>query len=248
MKLSTLRQCIDKFGWWHGCSFFFQIKLKAKQKFSLPTFSYPVWIRKETTDFLVFEQVFLLEEYNIPISNEVKTILDLGANVGYSAIYFAHRFEEADIICVEPESKNFDSLKLNTNYFNNIRCINAAIWNECTQLSLAGQHLGSWGFITKEGDNNNPNILVDALTITKLMEQHGLDTIDILKIDIEGSEEELFSAGFEDWLPKVRILIIELHDHLKPLSSQNVLNATNKYNFTNFRSGENQIFINQDLN
>ena len=68
--------------------------------------------------------------------------------------------------------------------------------------------------------------------------------IDILKLDIEGSEKEVFSAGFENWMPKTKVIIIELHDAMKPGCSRAVFAAVNKYNFSFNIKGENIIFTN----
>ena len=73
------------------------------------------------------------------------------------------------------------------------------------------------------------------------------DLVDILKIDIEGSEKEIFEQGFEEWLPFTKILIVETHDRYKQGSSKAVLKAVSAYNFSLEVSGENLIFYNNDL-
>jgi hypothetical protein len=75
------------------------------------------------------------------------------------------------------------------------------------------------------------------------MEQYRLPQIDILKIDIKGAETAVFEApGCHAWLPRVRVLLIELHDHLYPGSEQTFLEAINQYECTARISGENIIF------
>ena len=74
-----------------------------------------------------------------------------------------------------------------------------------------------------------------------------LSRIDILKIDIEGAEKELFSSGFENWLPRTKILFVEVHDDMKKGSSKSVFNATSKYNFRFTMQHENLVFINEDI-
>jgi hypothetical protein len=72
--------------------------------------------------------------------------------------------------------------------------------------------------------------------------------IDILKLDIEGSEKEVFETGYEHWLPKINILIIELHDKMKKGCSRAVFNAISKYDFSFDIKGENIIFTNNAFN
>ena len=71
--------------------------------------------------------------------------------------------------------------------------------------------------------------------------------IDILKIDIEGSEKEVFQHGYADWLPKIKVLIIELHDRMVPGASAAVFSAINQYDFSVDIKGENLVFTNNRL-
>ena len=88
---------------------------------------------------------------------------------------------------------------------------------------------------------------IEAITFTDLVKDFNLSTIDILKIDIEGSEKEVFSEGYEPWLKKTKCLIIEVHDGLKKGCSKSVFKATTYFNFSFKRSGENLVFVNDDL-
>jgi hypothetical protein len=93
------------------------------------------------------------------------------------------------------------------------------------------------------------NETVEALSIPAIMKKHQLEQIDLLKIDIETSEKQLFKEGYEEWLPKVKMIIIELHDWLEKDCSRPFLMAINKcfssYKFA--QKGENTIVINLDL-
>ena len=70
--------------------------------------------------------------------------------------------------------------------------------------------------------------------------------LDILKIDIEGAEHELFKNNYDTWLPNTRCLIIELHDRMRNRSSQNFFKAISKYDFSYSHQGENLVFINNN--
>jgi hypothetical protein len=86
-----------------------------------------------------------------------------------------------------------------------------------------------------------------AICIPTIMKQQGWPVIDLLKIDIEGSEKEIFSTNYEAWLPQVRMLLVEVHDNMQMGSSAAVFRATSQYNFSFDMKHENLIFINQDL-
>jgi hypothetical protein len=74
------------------------------------------------------------------------------------------------------------------------------------------------------------------------MLENGLEQIDILKIDIEGSEKELFESDYDYWLSRTKILIIELHDRLKPETSKTVFKALLNYQFSVIIKGQNLVF------
>ncbi len=75
-----------------------------------------VYVRAGSTDWRVFRQIFVDGEYN-PLCDrivEVERIVDLGANVGYSAVFFLERYKNASCVCVEPDQRNFEMLRKNT--------------------------------------------------------------------------------------------------------------------------------------
>jgi hypothetical protein len=73
-----------------------------------------------------------------------------------------------------------------------------------------------------------------------LIDKRGLERIDLLKIDIEGGERDLFQQS--DWIRRVRCLAIELHDHIKPGCQQAVSDAVRNQNFDYRKSGEYHIY------
>ena len=76
------------------------------------------------------------------------------------------------------------------------------------------------------------------------MADYGITVLDLVKIDIEGAEKELFENGYEKWLPKTRVLVVELHDRMKPGCSKSVFSAICQYDFSFSHKGENLIFTN----
>jgi hypothetical protein len=78
------------------------------------------------------------------------------------------------------------------------------------------------------------------------MREQNWNSIDILKVDIEGSEKEVFELNYENWLPKCKAIVIELHDNMKQGTSKSVFKAISQYNFSFEMQDENLIFINLD--
>ena len=196
-------------------------------------------IRNNTSDFKVFEQIYLFKEYNINVPFEPKVIVDAGANVGYASIYFSKRFPNAKIVAIEPEESNYQVMKKNIEKWKNISPINKGLWYEKTELFIDNPSSNKWSFeLTSESRSHG--IKLPTITVEEILVKYG--QIDIFKIDIEGAEKELFSIN-TDWIKKVKLVIIETHDSLKEGCSEAVFKALPKSEFKHFKHGENEVFF-----
>jgi FkbM family methyltransferase len=120
----------------------------------------------------------------------------------------------------------------------------AALWSRNTSVRVADDKAENWAFAMKE-DRGSGNI--PTITIPELIREAGVPSIDILKIDIEGAEKELFSNDSSQWLPRVRLIIIELHDRFVPGCSRAFYTAITQYGFTQEVRGEN-VFVSLETN
>ena len=197
----------------------FAIKVKYAEQ--------PIVVRGKTSDVSVFYEIFALRLYHIP-KQEVKSIIDLGANVGYASIYFAHFFPNARIIALEPEGSNYRALLENTHAYQNISCVNAPIWPEEVDLLLQNPEGSKWGFQYGEAPKVIGQPIIRAQTLPGLIKKFGLGRINLLKIDIEGAEQLLFTADTE-WLRQVDCLQIEMHSEE---ARESVFNALLGYTYS----------------
>jgi FkbM family methyltransferase len=185
---------------------------KRLSKLTSKTLAHPVFARPGASDFLVFHQVFVEREYRCldAIKDAPKLIIDCGANVGYSSVYFLSTFPSCSVIAVEPDPDNFEVLKHNLLSYS-LRCdaIQAAIWPRAERLQIKKQLAGSeWGHTVEVANDAQFSVL--SVTVPSLIANSGFKRISILKIDIEGAELELFKADTE-WLDHVDNIVIELH-------------------------------------
>lgn len=224
----------------------YEVKREGILSIRLKGYRHPIALRTNTSDIATFEQIFIRRDYDIAIDSKPEFIIDGGAYIGLSAIYFANRFPEAKIIAVEPAGINYEMLKRNTSKYNNITTFNAALWSERKSLAVKDEGLGEWGFLIKEVDDSNLES-IDGITIEDLLGTSGFTSIDILKLDVEGSEVELLSENYENWLSKVKVMIIELHENLRPGCKEVFLKATKPYDFAYSTSGENEVLISNIL-
>jgi hypothetical protein len=104
------------------------------------------------------------------------------------------------------------------------------VWNRDTYLKIENTSEEKWAFIVKE--TADPAGAIPAVSIGSLLRQFNRSEIDILKIDIETSELEVFASNYEEWLPHTRAIMIELHDHWRKGCSKSFFKAINQYDFS----------------
>lgn len=220
--------------------------------FHIKKYGMDVWIRPYDSDFELLLSMFCRSddelEYDIdlPLNNEeIEYIVDGGANIGFFSMIYAAKYPKAKIIAIEPDSRNFELLKQNTSQFSNIKCIKAGLWSSSVGLKLIDRGTGSWGFMVKECKKGEKGD-IDAVSMMALMQQNNFPRIDILKLDIEGSENELLSQDYAMWLSKVKIMFIETHDKIIPGTDALVTNVMKDNGFKELhQNGENRIFCRQ---
>ena len=211
--------------------------------------STPFAYRPIEEDVGIIKSIFGFQEYQLPPIKDFqpKLILDCGSNIGCAAVYFAIKYPYAQIYSVEPEKDNFKLLLFNTILYDNIYPIKSALWNKETFIRVEDRGFGKWGFMTFETNADDPDAF-KTTTVARLLADSGFDEIDLIKIDIEGAEKEVFSApDVDDWLPKVKVLVIELHDRMKQGCSYEFFKAISKYKWFFAFRGENLIFIRESL-
>ena len=216
---------------------------------NIPVVSTPVAYRPIAEDTGIINSIFGAQEYQLPnIENyQPKLILDCGGNIGCAAVYFANKYPDAQIYSIEPESDNFKLLTFNTAFYDNIHPIKSALWDKETFIRVEDRGFGKLGFMTFETTADDPAAF-RTTTVSKLLAESGFDEIDLLKIDIEGAEKEVFSApNVDDWLSKVNVLTIELHDRMKLGCSDEFFKAISRYKWYFAFRGENLIFIRESL-
>lgn len=205
---------------------------------------HPVAVRRDTTDLLVFDTIFVEREYScLDGLTDVRTIVDAGGNCGYSSAYFLSRFRQARVIAVEPDADNFALMEANlAPWGDRIACVQAALWSRNTTLQFEDESTGAgneWGRQTTE-ISASASVAVPAVDMPTLMDRYGIETIDLLKVDIEGAETELFAAK-PAWLARVRNIVIELHgERCEAVVRGALADYTSDYS----RSGELSVYLN----
>jgi FkbM family methyltransferase len=202
-----------------------------------------IFLRPGTADLDVYHQIFTREAYHLDLGEPLH-ILDAGAHIGISAVYFASRYPGAEIIAVEPEASNYRLLCTNATGYANINPLQAGLWNRKTHLTIEDPRAATWAFRVAE-DSSGKHI--PAVRVGDLLNDFDLARIDILKMDIEGSEIEVFESC-ADWIDKVGAIIVELHDWFRPGCRAALETALGGHRYEAFQSGENTVIRNLKRN
>ena len=191
--------------------------------------AHPVHLRLRTTDVSLFEEIIVNAEYEFESHRAQAVVVDAGANIGLTSVYFANRYPQAKIIAIEPETSNYAMLAKNADPYQNIVPLQAILWKADTIVDLRDPGGGNWAFqIGEISESPGQASGVRGLTVDTLMREQGLDFIEVLKGDIEGSEKEVFEVC-GSWIDRVGILIAELHGRWKSGCSRNVYAAAKDF-------------------
>jgi FkbM family methyltransferase len=201
------------------------------------------YLRPGSSDWNVFRQIFVEREYEpfcarIP---EAGFIVDIGANIGLSALYFLERYTGAYCICIEPDEDNFNTCRKNLKrYGERAKVIRKALWSSATFLILQNHEtIGKeWGIRVNTGDMNGPT--VEGVTMEQVLAQHAEGMrVSILKFDAEGAEAEVFGNERIRWMDQVENMCIELHGQK---CREAVMRCLAQYDHLSGKSGELSLF------
>ena len=163
-----------------------------------------ICIRSSSSDVSIFEHVFIEDEFDINLGNP-KLIIDGGANCGLAALYFAIRYPGAVVLAVEPDSENCLLCAKNTAGLQ-VDLVKSAIWSRSTYLKIENPEAEPWAFRCIEAEEEEPGSFEARDMKSLLAGRH----CDLLKLDIEGGENELFREP--DWLDYVSAVVVEIHN------------------------------------
>lgn len=179
-----------------------------------------------------YKDIFIDQIYKFKSKNIAPIILDVGANVGLSVIFFSRLYPNSKITAIEADQTVFKYLEYNlkTYEINNCSLINKAAWinNDGVTFSAEG---GDGGSIYA----NENKSLIPSIKLADIISNHPM--VDMLKIDIEGAEYDVI-LDCKDVLEKVHHLFIEYHSWKnKDQKLSEILAILEQNNFRYYISG-----------
>lgn len=173
----------------------------------------------------------------------VRVIVDAGANIGMETIRMRHFHPQARLVAIEPDRNNFDVLRMNVAGLDQVKVLPNGIWSTETGLCVLPGETNEGFSVRPAQAGEAPDL--DAITMNDLLEQVGGE-IDILKMDIEGSEFEVFLRNTE-WVDHVKVFIFECPDRDHPGAAAQMFRALSHLPLDTFISGgENLVLIRRD--
>jgi FkbM family methyltransferase len=212
-------------------------------------------ISRDTThsDYMVFNQVIVNKEYQFVLdflnfhnlTNPI--IVDCGANVGYTSLFFLKSLPNSMVFAVEPSLENakvlIENLRVN-NFEKRAELLVNGIHSEggmALDLQTGFRDSKDWSFRTQPVSNGTG---LTSITIAEIQEKYKIKIIDFLKIDIEGAEQYLFtSVETCAFLNDIKVVSIEIHEEF--ISKSQIELWLKFYQFIIFQSGEITIGINK---
>ncbi len=172
-----------------------------------------VHLRPHTGDVFIFHEIFTFEAYELPpelrAEGRIRTVVDLGANIGMASLYFHDLLQPTRLVAVEPLASNGALLARNLEGLGEgMTAVQAAIGAAPGWASIEDPTAPTWGgrFLPSETASNR----VRLATVAEILDEQGLDRVHLMKMDIEGAEEVVFESD-ASWMSRVEVLLLELH-------------------------------------
>lgn len=207
---------------------FFVFKfLKISIIFDIQKFSLTKINCLEDHDLFTLVDIFHYEVYGLKLdwvseklhekkNNRKMSILDIGANIGASSIYFLKQFPDSKLVAIEASHRNYQILQKNLKKFKNKTILNNAISIQDEILLKESFHSNADRLLNPNELKENPQIKESLKSVKKISCQEIEEILKesffgILKIDIEGAEDVFFDE-YESVASKFQIIQVEVHD------------------------------------
>ncbi|SEG71189.1 methyltransferase, FkbM family [Methylobacterium sp. 190mf] len=214
-------------------------------------------LRPIDSDLFVLMQIFSAKEYelkgpalqkinalynNILKRGGVPLIVDAGANVGYSSIYFSEIYPDAHILAIEPDEASFQMLSGNCASLDKVTAVNAALWKDDRGVNLGNTTRPAWAR-TVSGEGTTTSI-----TLEQALSKNVNTAPFILKLDVEGAERVIIEAA-RNIVQMFPVVMVEPHDFLTPGSGclSPLYSAISGMEYDTYVNGENIIFCSSQI-
>lgn len=190
---------------------------------TLSNLLHPVNLRPNSMDAKTVIDSIVREEYGqFRPDNEPVWMIDAGAYIGDTAAYFLSRFPKLQIVALEPNHPSYEMASINLRpYGDRVVVLRKGLAARDGMVPFGGESTAA--------SIHGTGAEIECVSLPTLLKQYAMPRIDILKMDIEGAEEDIFLEHPESWLGYVDNLLMELHG---PRAEKTVLSALERNGFT----------------
>ncbi len=162
--------------------------------------------------FQIANDIFAGVTYpNVPFVSGVKTILDIGANVGAASFYLAMSYPDARVYAFEPGSDARSLLQKNVEPLRNVSVFPFGLYSREKTLSLFhGTNDSVESSVCPTPRTTCEGEQIRLACAPQFLAEHGIESVDVMKIDTEGCEVPILES-LSKYLPEVKVLYVEYH-------------------------------------
>ena len=174
-----------------------------------------ITIRRNIWDARIVKEIFFdkpyVRHFKLP---ERPVVVDIGGYIGDFTLYAAKYLKARKVIVYEPTKENFEILSrnvANNSFEGEVIAVNKAVGTD-SEIRLNVDigdydevHVSSYWY--REAEQR----VIPCVTLAELMETHGVDSVDLLKVDCEGGEYDIFPALEDATLGRIKNIVFEYH-------------------------------------
>lgn len=168
--------------------------------------TYPVGL-KTRTELDILEEVGLEDEYRPADEISAETIVDLGASVGLATLRLLSSHPGVRVVAVEADPVLIPRLRANVAGLP-VTVVHAAVAGDSGERRFFRSDIDSWGNSLDNISATQTAVTVPAVSLEDLLDSHGIDRVDLLKLDVEGAEWEMLEGQID---PRVAAIVGEVH-------------------------------------
>lgn len=186
------------------------LSLREFVRIELPGIPTTVRVRRSSDQIRTLGHIFESEDYQIPVDLEFEWIVDAGAHIGLSSLYFHRCFPAARLLAIEPDPENFQLLSENLGSLPNVSIIEGAVWDTAETVQISNPTADSWSYRMEAGTSG-----VRGYLLAELIAEVDTGGPGLVKLDIEGAERRVLESS-KSWIDRPSLMVLELHDRFEP--------------------------------
>ncbi len=148
----------------------------------------------------------------LPFNGKIRTIVDIGANVGAATVFFALHYPDAQVLSFEPSPDSFALLSANTSDLTQVRCFNFGLFDQDRESTLyLGKDDAVEDSIGRSQEQSQRAVPIKLRAAKEAMTSAGVQCIELLKMDTEGCEVPILRSLVPLLSLNIGVIYIEFH-------------------------------------